>query len=201
MQLADRFYRQGVGHWLWIHRPQCLDGMVEGLDAGRDPKLGRCGHRHFRIKNHDLRHDAWVRTHGLDPGLFVSDPGKGSELTGRERSRNSDLWNRVLRPVTQELQRRNFRRINWTTAAEADDEIGLGFTGAHNRFIDRVARNMLLAAAIGADPAVFEQGLQLAHQVSFGGQRLAGEDERPFLAEAVDLFRDLRYRTCAEYDF
>ena len=161
--------------------------MVKRLDARRGPELGRSGNCHLRVKNHDLGHDAWVRTHRLDPGLFVGDPGKGGEFTSRERSRNSNLRNRVLRPVTQELQRSNLRRIDRTAAAETDDEVGLGFAGTRNRFIDRVARHVLLAAAVGANPAVFEQRFQLAHQVGFGGQRPAGENERPLFAEAVDL--------------
>ena len=100
VQLADRFHRQGVGHRLRIHRPQRLDGVIEGFDTGRGPELGRRGYCDLRIKDHNLGHDARVRrADRFDPGLLVRGSGKLGELPGREGGGNGDLGKRVLRPV------------------------------------------------------------------------------------------------------
>ena len=99
------------------------------------------------------------------------------------------------------MQRGDFGRVDRAATTKADEQVGARFPGTSDRLIDRLARHVLLATAVGADPAVFEQSFQLAHQVGFGGQGLAGEDKGPFLAQAVDLLGHLGYGTGTKDDF
>ena len=140
--------RLGVAVRMRLARADALDAMIDGADAGRQPQPFRRVRAEPGIEDHRARHQQRMAQRFLDLGLLVGDAGRGGELAAGNRRRHADLAHGRrgelrrsaatgpdpvdvfgIADIVGEAKLHRLGAVGDRTAADRDDEIGIGGAG------------------------------------------------------------------------